>query len=206
MDALAARLVAAWGGRETEQNWERVEALLKEATAALDATPHDVLLAGIRRAAEVYCGALASERTRLVLTAMDTLQRTAVAMQGRFEPCQELFLAHVLKLCERMNRIVSERARTLLVALLVACPAPLRVVMARLAEGKGSANKVLRQSVVEASTAILEGAPREALSEHVEALARTVKDGLQDAAEPVRTSSRPLFVAFRRAFPAEASK
>lgn len=134
---------------------------------------------------------------------MDLLAKLSHRLASQYEPLQEFFLWPVLKLCERANRILADRAKAVLL-LLVQQPWPLKIVMTRLLECKASQNKSLRLCIVEATNVIMAHVSPEALVEYEGQLVRLIADSLQDAAESVRASSRPLYSRFVALFPTSA--
>lgn len=88
--------------------------------------------------------------------------------------------------------------------ILKVCPLPLKLVLAKLSDSRTSPNKTLRLAVIEALSTILQASAAENLNEHEDAITRIVKDGLQDAAEPVRAASKTLFRSFAVVFPASS--
>lgn len=141
----------------------------------------------------------------MALTALDLLAKIAGYLALHYEALQEFFIWPVLKLCERTNKILADRAKTSLLVLMQQ-PWPLKVVMARLLECKTSQNKSLRLCVVEALAVVITHVPQDALLEYEEQLARLITDFLQDAAETVRAGSRPLYTQFAALFPTSASE
>lgn len=122
-----------------------------------------------------------------------------------YESLQDIFLPPILKLCERTNRILSDRAKTCLLGL---CkhPVPLKTVLSRLIECRNSQSKSLRLCVIEALTIAISNASMDSLVEFEEQLCKTIISGLQDASEPVRAASRHLFVSFKSLFTSGADK
>lgn len=53
IDALASRIVGTHGGRETEQNWEKLDALYKEFVAALAGSTLEDVIQAVKKFKEV---------------------------------------------------------------------------------------------------------------------------------------------------------
>lgn len=53
LDSISGKLVATFAGKETEQNWERIDTLLKEMAVELPQTSIDDSIASIRKCKEV---------------------------------------------------------------------------------------------------------------------------------------------------------
>lgn len=147
---------------------------------------------------------MTTERTRLALTSMATIAAIARLVGAEYEHLQEYFLGQILKLCERTSKILFERAKSLLLEVLSACPGPTKYVVPRLGESASSANKNLRQCVIEAIGVVLKHSKKDTTMEHADTISLIIKNGLHDAAEPVRVASRTLFADFRILFPSHA--
>lgn len=206
IDVITAKLISTFGDRETERNWEKVDSLLKDLSQQVKDQPikADELVANIRKCKEVFIGSLSTERTRLALTALDGLQKIADTLGPNYEPLQDYFFCPILRLCERTNRVIAERAKATLM-LLMKQPWPLKPVMAHLLEAHGSQNRLLRLCVIEALLEIVKSCPRDVLTEFESTLAKILIDGLQDAAEGVRTVSKKLYLPLTSLFPSVAA-
>lgn len=130
----------------------------------------------------------------------------AETMGPQYELLQDFFLYPILRLCERTNKVISDRARGTLLAIFRSCPFPLRVVTSKLVECHSSPNKQLRHAVMEGLGVVVEGLSADVLAEQLDAIVRIVKAGLQDAADTVRSQSRTIFGPFAAKFPNESSQ
>ncbi|PJF17828.1 hypothetical protein PSACC_02360 [Paramicrosporidium saccamoebae] len=135
---------------------------------------------------------------------MATIAAVVRSVGTEYEHLQEYFLGQILKLCERTSKILFERAKCLLLEVLSACPGPTKYVVPRLGESASSANKNLRHCIIEAIGAVLKHSKKDATIEHVDIISLVIRNGLQDAAEPVRVASRTVFADFRLVFPNHA--
>lgn len=144
---------------------------------------------------------MTTERTRLAITSLELLCIFASLLKNDYEHVQELFLSQVLKVCERTNKILYEKGKSTLITILSSCPGPLKLVIMRLSEAFSSQNKNLRQSIIESLGPILKNAREGSLNDHLDAISRILKSGLQDAAETVRATSRSMFTQFNLIFP-----
>jgi hypothetical protein len=205
METIVTKLVTTYGGKETEQNWEKVDTLLKELSVTFCKASNEEIISNVKRCKDVIQDTLGTERTRLALTSIAIVSALVTRLSLHYEHLQEFFLYQMLRLCERTNKVLSDRAKSTLLEILKCCPLPVKIVMTRLFENRSSPNTRLRQAVIEALVVAIKNVPKENLGEYEEAISKSVKDGLQDAAEAVRAASRPLFIAFTSIFPTGAT-
>lgn len=206
LESIASRLNTTFAGRETEHNWERVDTLLRELLVVLPKTPIDDAILSVKRCKEVIQDTLATERTRLAISSLNAIAGMVETLGPQYEALQEFFLYPMLKLCERTNKVISDKARTVLLATFRQCPAPVRAITNRLLECHTSPNKQLRQAVLEGLGVLIASLQRELLADHLDAVLRIIKAGLQDAADTVRAQSRAVFVQIAEHFPEESSQ
>lgn len=53
LDVIANKLVNVFGGKETEQNWEKIDTLLKEFSNDLAKTSNDEIIAAAKKCREI---------------------------------------------------------------------------------------------------------------------------------------------------------
>lgn len=53
LESLAAKIVTTFGGKETEQNWEKIDALLKELSGELPGCSNEEVISAVKRCREV---------------------------------------------------------------------------------------------------------------------------------------------------------
>lgn len=81
------------------------------------------------------------------------------------------------------------------------CPLPTRVVISRLTELSLHPSKSLRVAVFESLVVIVKTIPKEHIYEHQDAIFKSLRAGLQDAADSVRAISRTLYSSLFGLFP-----
>lgn len=79
IDVLADKLISIFGVGETEQNWEKIEGLLKSFTEIVGKSSSDEVVTATKKSKEVFIGAVNESPMLLVLMIIDIFREDSVA-------------------------------------------------------------------------------------------------------------------------------
>ncbi|KNC98215.1 uncharacterized protein SPPG_06615 [Spizellomyces punctatus DAOM BR117] len=188
-------------GKETEDNWTARETALMKISAI--AKGSGALPSFLTIAKQYLKGpfesALATERTKLIRTAMRVVGDLAETLHERFEGLTDLTLKPVLKLASRANRVVVQTARDTVITSIKA--AGLTNFIPTLSEAQGSPSKTLRETAMQCIVVSLNHNPAIRLQTQVDAIETAIGAGILDPVPTVRDWARQAFEAYKRVYP-----
>ena len=191
---------------ETEDTWEKIAKAITalnricESSGAYENQPSEVVLA-LKNYHRPITSAMASERTRLSGCTLDMLLAVATGLGSAFEPLLSLYIPPLLALCARTNKVVINRARAALLAVIET--AQLVGVLSYFVHSTKDKSASLRLVIAECTLACLNSCnppdlEKESRMKEIESIIRTFT---RDANADVRKISRKIFESYKILFP-----
>ncbi|KAF9579708.1 hypothetical protein BGW38_003924 [Lunasporangiospora selenospora] len=190
---------------ETEHNWAAKENAIKSLGSAchVDIGQNQEYIQFIKTHRKAFAESLLTERTRLSGAACEMVEKLATSMGRDFGPnFGDLFIAPLLKVCARTNKVMVTRASkalhsTVNAGSLTALPKACAVF--------ATPNKPLRIAVVDIVASCIAQFSSQELEPFLASFEPVLKEGVSDAAPEVRDSSRKSFKIYAQKFPERSS-
>ena len=195
---------------ETEDTWEKIGKSITSfiklcERGGYDANPSEFVTV-LRASNRPIVSAMNSERTRLSLNALEFIGALASAMGGELEQLLPLFMQPLLALCTRTNKVVLNRSRACIFAIIESSQsASLLTYFLQNIKDKSNTLKVVAS---EGTLACLNSCnppdlEKESRAIEIEAIIRCTA---RDAHADVRKVSRKLFESYKILLPSRVSK
>jgi len=189
---------------ESEESWDTIAAAILDFTSLItESTAHfqHETVAAVREFHRHITGALKSERTRLSGPAVDLIIAAAAELNANFEPLLPLFFPTLLSLCGRPNKIVLNRVKGCILAIIE--NTQLVAVLPYFLQYIKEKSTSLRLVVAEGTLACVNSSnpsdlEKEARVKDIEAL---IKATSRDANADVRKTSKKIFESYQELLP-----
>lgn len=195
---------------ETEDSWEKIGKSIASINKLCENGGYDAnaseLVTALRSAHRPIVSAMNSERTRLSLIPLELFNTLVSVMGGEFEQLLPLYMQPLLTLCARTNKVVLNRARACIFAI-IECSQSASLLTYFLQNIKEKSN-TLKVVASEGTLACLNSCnppdlEKESRAVEIEAIIRATA---RDAHADVRKISRKLFESYKILLPSRVAK
>lgn len=186
---------------ETEDSWELILRALARFKAVVrgGAYKHDSFVPSLKPVCKFIVTPILSERGRLLAVAVDLVATLATTLGKRFDPLMQPFAIALLKLCQRPNKVVLNRAQGCLVTVIK--QTRLASIIPFLRDSVKDKSAVLRVVATEAIYLCITTIDADKLANKVNDLELIIKMTGRDANPEVRKQGRAILVEFGAKFP-----
>lgn len=194
---------------ENEDSWDTIAQGMARLTSLCNAGGCDLpteLISFLRSVSRPIIGAMTSERTRLSGVAIELISVVASGLGRTFEPLLSLFFPTLLMLCSRTNKIILNRARTVILTIIETTQLPSILPQLLICLKDKSAS--LRLTVAEATLTCMNcfnppDLEKDARAKEIETIIRAVAT---DANADVRKVGIRVFEAYKIVLPGRVDR
>ncbi|KAG2185740.1 hypothetical protein INT43_002175 [Umbelopsis isabellina] len=203
LDREIKKITTLFQKKETEETWDQFELALKNLTkwTKEGAASWDNYIPSIKTLREAIIRSLLTERSRLSGTTTDLLEQMAMQLQRGYEPLNDSFMPHIMKLFIRSNKLFVNRSIKCMDNIILHAKIPRAIPQFCAAITKPDPNKQMRTGAAHCLTSSLQHNISADLEHHLQAIEKAIRVGSMDPAPEVREIIRKSFAIYKEQFP-----
>ena len=200
------QLAALFEQKETEENWTKLDDGLSKLAAITRGSAHLPSFVG---AVKIHfkmpiVNCLMSERTRLARTAIILVEELARHLRERFESLSDFLLPAVLRLTMRANKVYVTSSSAALKTCIECSGVPSFALA--LGDALKNPSKTMRIAAMDAMKCLMVSNGPERLVPYIEVIEASIRDGVVDSLNEVRSLTRAAFEVYGEKFPELVNK
>ncbi|KAI9279490.1 clasp N terminal-domain-containing protein [Umbelopsis sp. AD052] len=203
LDREIKRICTLFQKKETEETWEQFDLALKNVSkwTKEGATSMGNFIPAIKNLKEPIVKSLLTERSRLSGTTTDLLEQLAIHLKRSYEPLNDGFLPHIMKLFTRSNKLFVGRSIKCVSVIIQHAKIPRAIPQFCKAISKPDPNKQMRMGAAQCLTSSIEFNATSDLEHHLEIIENAIRVGAMDPAPEVREVVRKCFEMYKKQLP-----
>ncbi|KAJ2957719.1 hypothetical protein NQZ79_g6595 [Umbelopsis isabellina] len=207
LDREIKKITTLFQKKETEETWDQFELALKNVTkwTKEGAAAWDNFIPSIKALKEAIIRSLLTERSRLSGTTTDLLEQMAIQLQRGYEPLNDSFMPHIMKLFIRSNKLFVNRSIKCMDNIIHHAKIPRAIPQFCAAITKPDSNKQMRTGAAHCLKSSLQHNASADLAHHLQIIEKAIRVGAMDPAPEVREIIRKSFAIYKEQFPDQST-
>ncbi|CAG8513632.1 2418_t:CDS:2 [Paraglomus occultum] len=200
-DAEIKKIQEIFQEKESEHTWQGFDEALSRLTIMIQNGAYKYessFLHGLKVLRKSILNSLLTDRTRLSGTAVELIEEIAKALGPKFQPMADTYVAAILKLCMRTNKIFITRAQKCMIGIIKVSYIP--AVIPKFREALQDPSKNLRACAAEFILASLEANDVGSLTDYIDDLELAIREGAIDSTPAVRATTKKTFEVYKLKF------